>query len=201
MKVIGITGGVGCGKTQVLAYIKGKYNCEVILSDEVAHKVKEPGQACYEALVTLLGKEVLATDGQIDRASMAEKIFKDEVLLKQVNALIHPAVKEYNLKAIERAREKDELDFLFIEAALLIEDGYEQIVDELWYIYATEAARRKRLKESRSYSDEKITGILSRQLSEDEYRRHCKVVIDNSGKLEDTHKQIDRKLEEYLWQR
>lgn len=201
MKVIGITGGVGCGKTQVLAYIKSKYNCEVILSDEVAHKVKEPGEACYDALVALLGKEVLATDGQIDRASMAEKIFKDEALLKKVNALIHPAVKEYNLRAIERAREKGTLDFLFIEAALLIEDGYEQIVDELWYIYATEAVRRMRLKESRFYSDEKITGILNRQLSEDEYRRHCKVVIDNSGNLEDTHEQIDKKLEEYLWQR
>ena len=198
MRVIGITGGVGCGKTQVLSYIKNKYNCEVILADEVAHMVKEPGQSCYEALVDLLGKEILAPDGQIDRGAMAEKIFKDEVLLKQVNELIHPAVKEYNLRAIQKAREEEKLDFLFIEAALLIEDGYGQIVDELWYIYATEAVRRARLKESRSYSDEKITGILGRQLSEEEYRRHCKVVIDNSGDLKDTYEQIDRKLEEYL---
>lgn len=198
MRVIGITGGVGCGKTQVLSYIKNKYNCEVILADEVAHMVKEPGQSCYEALVDLLGKEILAPDGQIDRGAMAEKIFKDEVLLKQVNELIHPAVKEYNLRAIQKAREEEKLHFLFIEAALLIEDGYGQIVDELWYIYATEAVRRVRLKESRSYSDEKITGILGRQLSEEEYRRHCKVVIDNSGDLKDTYEQIDRKLEEYL---
>lgn len=198
MRVIGITGGVGCGKTQVLSYIKNKYNCEVILADEVAHMVKEPGQSCYEALVDLLGKEILAPDGQIDRGAMAEKIFKDEVLLKQVNELIHPAVKEYNLRAIQKARVEEKLDFLFIEAALLIEDGYGQIVDELWYIYATEAVRRVRLKESRSYSDEKITGILGRQLSEEEYRRHCKVVIDNSGDLKDTYEQIDRKLEEYL---
>ena len=198
MRVIGITGGVGCGKTQVLSYIKKKYNCEVILADEVAHMVKEPGQVCYEALVNLLGKEILAANGQIDRAVMAEKIFKDEVLLKQVNELIHPAVKDYNRNAIKRARMEEKLDFLFIEAALLIEDGYEQMVDELWYIYATEEVRRVRLKESRAYSDEKITGILNRQLSEEEYRRHCKVVIDNSGNLEDTHEQIDRKLEEYL---
>lgn len=198
MRVIGITGGVGCGKTQVLSYIKSKYNCEIILADEVAHMVKEPGQPCYEALVQLLGKEVLASDGRIDRAAMAELIFKDDVLLQKVNTLIHPAVKEYNLNAIRKAREEEKLDFLFLEAALLIEDGYGQIVDELWYIYATEAVRRIRLKESRAYSDEKITGILGRQLSEEEYRKHCKVVIDNSGDLKDTYEQIDRKLEEYL---
>ncbi len=198
MRVIGITGGVGCGKTQVLSYIEKNYNCEVILTDEVAHKVKEPGQPCYEALVQLLGKAILAPDGQIDRAAMAECIFREEVLLKRVNELIHPAVKEYNLKVIERARNEGKLDFLFIEAALLIEDGYEQIVDELWYIYAAEAVRRERLKESRGYSDAKITSILKRQLSEEEYRKHCRVMIDNSGSLEDTQEQIDRKLEEYL---
>ena len=198
MRVIGITGGVGCGKTQVLSYIEKNYNCEVILTDEVAHKVKEPGQPCYEALVQLLGKTILAPDGQIDRAAMAECIFREEALLKRVNELIHPAVKEYNLKAIERARNEGKLDFLFIEAALLIEDGYAQIVDELWYIYAAEAVRRERLKKSRGYSDAKITSILKRQLSEEEYRKHCRVMIDNSGSLEDTQEQIDRKLEEYL---
>lgn len=198
MKVIGITGGVGCGKTQILSYIKNKYKCEVILSDEVAHMVKEPGQCCYERLVSLLGQEVLDTDGRIHRGKMAEKIFRDELLLKQVNALIHPAVKSYNLNAIEKARKEGILDFLFIEAALLIEDGYEQIVDELWYIYATEEVRRKRLKESRGYSDDKISDILKRQLTEEAYREHCRVIIDNSGSLEDTHRQIDRELEEYL---
>lgn len=71
-------------------------------------------------------------------------------------------------------------------------------MDELWYIYAPEAVRRGRLKESRSYSDGKITGILAKQLSEEEYRRHCGVVIDNSGSLTATYQQIDRKLEEYL---
>ena len=111
MKVIGITGGVGCGKTKILSYIKSKYNCEVILADEVAHKVKEPGQSCYKALVHLMGKEILAADGQINRAAMAERIFKDEKILKQVNDLIHPAVKEYNLQAIQKAQEENVLDF------------------------------------------------------------------------------------------
>ncbi len=198
MKIIGFTGGIGSGKTQVLAYIEKKYDCRVILADEVAHKVKEPGQECYEALVELLGETILQPDGRIDRAVMAEKIFAGEGLLRKVNGLIHPAVKKYILDAIEQARREGKPDFLFIEAALLIEDGYKDIVDELWYIYAPEQVRRDRLKASRSYSEEKITGIFGKQLSEEEFRKHCRVVIDNGGSLEDTYRQIDRKLEEYL---
>ncbi len=198
MRVIGFTGGVGSGKTRVLSYIGEKYRCRIILADEVAHKVKEPGQACYHALLGLMGEGILAPDGRIDRAAMAERIFSDRVLLEKVNGLIHPAVKDYILSAIAEGRREGTLDFLFIEAALLIEDGYESIVDELWYIYAPEPVRRERLKASRAYSEEKITGILEKQLSEEEYRRHCRVVIDNGGSLADTYRQIDGKLEEYL---
>lgn len=185
----------------MLSYIREKYNCEVILADEVAHKVKEPGQSCYQPLIELLGKEILAPDGQIDRGKMAEKIFAEKEVLAKVNELIHPAVKEYILACIKKSREEGKLDFLFIEAALLIEGGYEKIVDELWYIFAKEAVRRERLKASRSYSEEKISDILKRQLTEEEYRSHCRVVIDNSGSLQDTYEQISRKLEEYLWQK
>lgn len=198
MKVIGFTGGIGSGKTEVLAYIEKKYRCIVLLADQVAHKVKEPGQECYEALVRLMGEGILMPDGKIDKAAMAEKIFSDGELLQEVNALIHPAVRKYILSAIREAHREGTLDFLFIEAALLIEGGYGTIVDELWYIYAPEAVRRDRLRKSRSYSEEKITGILEKQLSEEEYRRHCKVVINNGGSLADTYRQIDEKLEGYL---
>lgn len=201
MRIIGITGGVGAGKSEILSYIGNNYNCEIILADEVAHKVREPGGSCFDELVELLGAEVLTTEGQIDRRKMADKIFSNENILKSVNALIHPAVKDYIKEAIERSRQEAKLDFLFIEAALLIEDGYENIVDELWYIYTEESERRRRLKQARNYSDEKITGILNKQLSESEYRKHCRVVIDNSRKLQYTYEQIDKKLEEYLWQR
>jgi dephospho-CoA kinase len=199
--IIGITGGVGSGKTEVLSYIKDKYNCTVIFADEVAHKVQEPGQGCYGELVALLGENILARDGQIDRAKMAGKIFADGELLKGVNQIVHPAVKRYILDEIDREKEEGKIDFLFIEAALLIEDGYVNIADELWYIFASEDVRRERLKSSRSYSDAKIDGILGSQLSEEEYKKHCKVWIDNGGSKQKTYEQIDKKLEEYLWQK
>lgn len=201
MRVIGITGGVGAGKTALLGYVKEHYRCRVILADEVAHLVEKPGQRCYDELVKLLGIEILHPDGTIDKRRMAEKIFADSVVLKQVNDIVHPAVKEYILQEIARERRTEEVDFLFVEAALLIEGGYGDILDELWYIYAQPELRRRRLKEGRAYSDEKIDRILKEQLSEEAFRQHCGVVIDNSGSLAGACRQIDEKLEEYLWQK
>ena len=185
MKVIGITGGVGSGKTALLEYIRIHYNCEIILADEAAHHVEEPGQECYAELVELLTPAILNEDGTINKKRMAEEIFADDSLLETVNGIIHPAVRQ-------------QIDFLFIEAALLIECGYLDIVDDMWYIYAAEEIRRKRLKEARNYSDEKIDAIMQSQLSEEEYRKACHFVIDNSGELKDSFEQIDRKVREYL---
>lgn len=201
MRIIGITGGVGAGKTAILSYIAKKYNCRVIMADEAAHQVKKPGTDCFRKLTELLSEDILKEDGSIHKEKMAARIFSSLSLLKQVNEIIHPAVKELILTAIEEEMKKNQLDFLFIEAALLIEDGYLNIADELWYIYAKEEIRRRRLKESRAYTDEKIDAIMEKQLTEEEFRKHCRVVIDNSGTLVQAYEQIDRKLGEYLWQK
>lgn len=201
MKTIGITGGVGAGKSELLSYIQKHYNCQVILADKVAHLVEEPGQKCYEELAALLGEEILDPGGMINKSRMAEKIFTDRSLLEKVNDIVHPAVQEYILREIADRKTEGRLDFVFVEAALLIECGYDKLLDELWYIYAGIDIRRERLKASRAYSDEKIDKILQEQLAESEFRRHCQVVIDNSGSFENACGQIDKKLEEYLCQR
>lgn len=198
MRVIGVTGGVGTGKSALLQYVAEKYNCKVLLADEIAHKVKEPGQPCYKKLVGLLSPEILDEDGTIHKGKMAEKIFESDRLREKVNEMIHPAVKKMIRDEITAARAGGKLDFLFIEAALLIEDGYLDIVDEMWYIYALEEVRRSRLKEARNYSDEKIDAIIKSQLTEDVFRTNCSVVIDNSESLLAAFRQIDMKLGEYL---
>ncbi|MDE6739837.1 MAG: dephospho-CoA kinase, partial [Lachnospiraceae bacterium] len=91
--------------------------------------------------------------------------------------------------------------YLFIEAALLLENGYKAIVDEMWYIHTDEQVRRDRLRTSRGYSDEKIDSIMQGQLSEEDFLRQCPVVIDNSGTLDSVYKQIDEKLGEDLCQK
>lgn len=198
---VGITGGVGAGKSEILAYIKKHYKCEIYLADEVAHRVQERGTVCYERLVKLLGEGILASDGRIDRAVMAEKIFSDAGLLERVNGIVHPAVREYLLERLSEAEQDPETELFFVEAALLIETGYGGLVDEMWYVYADEDVRRKRLSESRGYSPEKIESIMANQLSEAEFRANCDFVIDNSGLLSESCRQIERKLEAFTWRK
>ena len=199
MLIIGITGGVGAGKSSVLGYMEENYRCRVVLADDVGNRVKLPGEICYNQLVELLGRDILDGEGYIDRNKMAAAIFSDKELLLKVNAIIHPAVKEYILSEIKREKENSRYDFFFVEAALLIECGYEAHMDEMWYVYASEDVRRERLKNNRGYSDEKVSQIMSGQLKDEEFRNHCQVVIDNGSDFQKTKKQIDKILGDRLW--
>ena len=190
MKIIGITGGVGAGKSQVLAYIEAHYPCRIIRADEAAHLLYEPGQECYRELVGLFGNMILNSDSTINKSKMAEIIFRNKVLLDSVNKIVHPAVKRYILEQIAYEKEKGEADYFFIEAALLIEERYDQIVDAMWYIHSDRTVREKRLAQNRHYSAQKTADIMQGQLSEDEFRKHCQVVITNNGDLEETYKQV-----------
>jgi len=196
VKVIGITGGVGSGKTKILTFLKENYNCEVIVSDELAKDLCKKDMPCFSPLVNLLGEDVLLPDGEIDKGVMASKIFNEKSLLEKVNGIIHPAVRTFIENRIETLRKENALDYLFIEAALLIECGYKEIVDEMWYIYTDIDVRKKRLMESRGYSEAKIDSILKSQLSEEEYRKNSDFEIDNSGLCEDSFEQIRERLGE-----
>lgn len=185
MKVIGITGGIGSGKSAVLSKISEIYNCRIILSDDAAKYLEEKGQPCYEPLVSLLGEKVLDSEGNIDKKEMARVIFSDENLLNKVNDIVHPKVLDYLASEIAQEKIDGKIDYLFLEAALLI-DGFKKLVDELWYVYATCEVRKERLRISRGYTDEKIESIMGKQVSEDVYKMNCDFVIDNSYDLEDS---------------
>lgn len=195
--IIGITGGVGAGKSTLLSYIKDNYNCLVIMSDDVANDIKKKGFPAYDALVEALGRGILSEDGEIDKALMAKAIFNDKNKLKTVNNILHPAVNQYIINIVDDERKRGVYDFVFVEAALLIENGYDRIVDEMWYVYADEDTRRKRLKASRGYSDQKVTDIFKSQLSDETFREHCELVIDNSGEDSKAFSEIDNRLK--LW--
>ena len=192
MLTIGVTGGVGAGKSTVLNYIKDNYRAEIILADAYGNKVKEPGEECYAKIVELLGEGILSSpNGLIDREKMAGAIFADEELRRKVNDIIHPAVIQKILEDVEKIRTGGRMDYCLIEAALLIESGLYREFDKLMYIYADENVRRKRLISSRGYSDEKIDSIMATQLSDEEFRSYADVVINNSGDSRETYKQID----------
>ena len=190
MITIGVTGGVGAGKSEILGYLEKNYNCRILMSDNAAKEMELPGGALYEPLLELMrdasgdeeGQESFLLDnGEIDKQKMAAMIFADPELLGRINGLVHPAVNRYILDEIDCARQSGEKEFFILESALLIENGYDRILDSMWYIYCRESVRSERLKSSRGYSDEKIGSIMSRQVSEEEFRAHCDIVIDNTG--------------------
>ena len=207
--ILGITGGVGSGKSTVLDYLKTGYGAFLIECDEVARKLQQPGGECYEPMRRLFGDQAcLNKDGTIDRKAVAQIVFSDEEKLKALNRIVHPAVKRRVRELIRNycdsigdsphlAAERSEgaSHLVVIEAALLLEDNYGEICDEIWYVYADEHARRRRLKQSRGYSDDKITGMLANQRSDLSFRENCTVTIDNSSEnLQNTFRQIDEAL-------
>ena len=197
MKVIGITGGVGSGKSRVLAYIEEHVPAVICQADHVAWNLQTPGQVCYEKIVSYFGDSILNEDKTIDRKKLGQIVFGNQEKLSVLNQIMHPAVKAYIQKWISEEANKGTKIF-FIEAALLLEENYIEICDEIWYIYSSEENRRLRLKESRKYSDEKIDAIFASQLPEEVFRQQCKTVIDNDNAFEHTCRQIEGKFYEIM---
>lgn len=194
MKIIGITGGVGCGKSKVLSWFQELPDTKVYEADQIAHLLQEPGACCYKEIVAEFGVKILKEDGKIDRKILGRIVFSDAIKLERLNQIVHPEVKRYVRKCI-REEKMGGTRLFVLEAALLLEDGYEEICDEIWYIYANEAVRRERLKASRGYSDEKITAMLRVQRSENEFFERCDRTIDNSGLWKETCSQLKNALE------
>ena len=206
--VIGITGGIGSGKSLVLDYLKDKYNCLIIKADDIGNEVKLKGRECYGDIVKLLGKDILGEDGEIIKNKMADKIFSDDSLIEKVNAIIHPVVKEIICRRIEE--DNDFHKFIAVEAALLIEASYFDMFNEIWVIDAKKDIRIKRLMESRGYSLKKCEDIIASQNDLDYYRsqsdkylnEHPETnytgirVIQNNTSIEDLTKEADKVMED-----
>lgn len=197
MKVIGVTGGVGAGKSTVLHMLKELCRCEIIMADDVAKELMNYGHSLCDTAIRLFGTKAYDENKELDRAYIASKIYADEALRTQWTDVVHPAVNRHIHDKISEAGISGKYDFVFIEAALLIENGYDSICDELWYVYASEDVRRDRLKKSRGYSDARISGIFDSQMKEEEFRKHCDFIIDTGISMENTYNTVKNKLEEY----
>lgn len=196
MVTFGITGGVGSGKSLVMDYLEKAYGARVLLMDNLGHELMKKGAVCYDPILALFGSSVVAEDGEFNRKAIGKIVFSDKEMLEKLNAIVHPAVRRCVEQLVEEARQQGS-DFFFMESALILEEKYDAMCDELWYVYAEEAVRRERLKASRGYSDEKIDQMLKNQLSEDEFRSRSNFVINNSGDFEVSKAQIDAKMKEF----
>jgi len=201
MKIIGITGGIGGGKTSILNFISSHYIAEIYYADEIAKELEKPGTMTYDRLVALFGKEILTggEGSEIDRSKFAQVIYSNPDNLEKVEEIVHPSVQEYLIEKMRGAAKMHETELFFIEAALLIEKGYSDIVDEMWYIYSDDETRINRLMESRGYSRKKAQSIMDNQLSDADFRKHSDVIIDNSGDLDAAFAQVRARLEGFTW--
>ncbi len=182
MHVIGLTGGVGSGKTVVAHKLAEITGAQVLLADELGHLVMEKGEKGYQEIIQTFGAEILDEQGRISREALAGIVFAEEGKLQKLNQIIHPAVKEYIRDYIEEHRAEEGV--LVLETAIMFETGCDALCDEVWYVYVPEEIRMERLAKNRGYSREKSRSIMKQQLLEQEFRSRCKRVVCNDGNLE-----------------
>lgn len=189
MKVIGITGGVGSGKSTVTDILKEKYNACLINTDQVAHKLMEKGQVSYNEIVRYFGPGVLDEKGEISRSSLGAIVYQNPEKLLKLNSFTHPYVMGYVRELIEQKKDEG-VRIVCVETALPSEAGLKNLCDEVWYIYAPEEVRRERLIQSRSYSDEKIYSIFQNQLKEEDFKKISDYTIHTDCDMENVKEQI-----------
>ena len=190
MRIIGITGGIGAGKSTVLTLLEQDYHAYILEADKVAHVLMEPGQPAFQQIVEVFSEQLLDAEGRIDRGRLGELVFRSPEWLERLNHIVHPEVKRYILEAISRCRQTGDVDYFVIEAALLIEDGYTAICDEIWYIHVPRELRLQRLMLGRGRSREHWERVMENQAADSFYRDHCSRVIENQGSISDIKKQI-----------
>ena len=190
--ILGITGGAGSGKTTVVKKIKELVPAVFLHCDVIAHELMEPGGASYAALLEEFGEEILETPrgmSPISRTKLAKVAMATEQTRQRLNELTHPLVRKAVEEELARlAKEKFE-GVVIIEAALLIEAGYKEICDNLWYVHAPLNDRIRRMKEGRGYSEEKIANILAGQLTEEQFLAQADAVIENPDREEHVRKE------------
>jgi dephospho-CoA kinase len=191
MKVIGLTGGIGSGKSLVANIMREQYGAMILDTDRIAREQMEPGGVSYLEVLDYFGTGILSEDGTIDRGKLAALVFEDKEKRLRINEITHPKVLKEVRQQIEQYRERKEIPFLLIETALMIEAGYDFICDEVWYVYAPEEQRREWLKKERGYSEEKIATIINNQCKPQDFRERYPKVIENVRDMDWLRKQVD----------
>lgn len=194
--VIGLTGGIGSGKTTVLDILKKEYDALIIEADKLGHMLQTPGQEAYMDIIACFGKNILEEPktvgvSVIDRKILGNIVFNDSNKLMRLNNIMHPAIHKMIANMIAESSKR----MIVVEAAILTNTSLVDLVDEVWYIYCHRDVRIDRLKQYRGLECEKALSIMYNQPSDDEFRDKSKVCIDNSGCLDDTREQISKALE------
>ncbi len=190
MKIIGLTGGIGSGKSTVAAYLKD-LGAAVIDLDKVGHEVLKSGSRAFRKVVSEFGKDILDASGEIDRARLADLVFKNPKALARLNRIVHPEIDKIIDERIEDSRRLG-VKVVVLEAAAMLEAGKASQADEIWATVAQEAVVLKRLSERSGYSEEESRARLRSQLPGEERVKRADVVIDTDCTLDELKSRVEK---------
>lgn len=194
MFIIGVTGGIGSGKSLLIDYFKGNDAVVILRADEIGRKLQEPFEAAYRPIIDLFGSKCVRPDGTLDRAWIAGIVFEDPDKLASLNAIVHPLV-----ESVIRVHCHDALldgkKLVLVESAILIQAGYKDFCDEVWYVRAPVEDRIRRVIADRSIKREAVERVIANQMSDWEFEEACDRTIDNSGTVEELELLIEQELE------
>ena len=189
MKVYGITGNIASGKSSVARMFE-ELGARVIDADEVAREVVEPGEPAWKEIVEEFGDGVLEPGGKINRKKLAEIVFSDEAGRGKLNDITHPRIKE-RIRDLLKQYEREGASIVMVEATLIVErGGLRSLLNGLIVVTADEETQIERLVREKGYTRDEAVSRLSAQMPAEEKIKHADYVIDNSGSLENTRKQV-----------
>jgi dephospho-CoA kinase len=188
MVLVGLTGGIGAGKSTVAEMLAGR-GAVVIDADNLARRALEPGTPGFDAVVEAFGPDLVTSKGQLDRIKLASVVFADEAARRKLEAIVHPEVAR--LFAEEAARYRDTDAVLVYVVPLLAENNLQDIFDVVVVVTAERAARVARLAAAREMSPEDIDGRMDAQLPDEARERIAHVVIPNDGSMEELRGKVD----------
>jgi dephospho-CoA kinase len=189
LKLIGLTGGVGSGKSTVAAMLRD-LGAVVVDADEAAHAVYEPGTSGFEAVIREFGAGYVHK-GRIDRGQLGELVFHDADARNRLNAIVHPLVRDWMAARTAEAFDRG-APAVVQDVPLLYESGLQDLYEAVIVVYAPEKDQVRRLVDGRGFTEERARAMIASQMSIDEKRRLAQHVIDNSGTREETRAQVER---------
>jgi len=186
LKLIGLTGGTGSGKSTVAAMFR-EMGAAIVDADEAAHAVYAPGTPGFEAVAHEFGPEFVS-DGAIDRRKLGDHVFKDPAALARLNAIVHPLVRQWMAERTVEAAERG-AEVVIQDVPLLFENRLQGLFSETVLVYASPSTQVRRLVE-RGVPETRAQAMLAAQMPIDEKRALAGYVIDNEGSPESTREQV-----------
>ena len=189
MLKVGLTGGIACGKT-VVRQMLARRGAFTIDADEIVHRLMEPGTTVSHQIREAFGPEMLASDGSVDRARLGAAAFSNPEVRRRLNQIVHPRVMEEENRRLATVERRGSA-IAVVDAALMIEVGTYRRYDCLLVVYCTRELQVERLMKRGGYSEEDAARRIDSQLSVEEKKQFADYVIDNSGTLAETERQVD----------